>query len=577
MLLLLLAAAAWLRLRALDFGLPFPFAAIDEHIVTDHAIAFVGGDLNPRYFAYPSGGFALHALAYLAAYAVGPFDSRAAFADAFWIAPQSLLLLSRALTAAIALATVLLMARLGAELARAAGLHRARRPAAWLAAAALAASFLHASNSRWVTVDIPMVAAATLGLTLSLRHLRRGGTRSLLLSAAAIGLAAGFKYYGAWFALALGLAVVARARREAGPARARALRRLLLAAAVTIAAFLATSPYVLLDFATFRRDFETLQQHMAGGHFGHDPTRSGLAVYAGHLVAPWVGPWLLLPAALGLLVAAGRRPGRMALLCVLLPALAQFSLIVRFKAQPVDYLLGLLPALCALAGLAAAALHAGLARTRSRAVPIGALLLLAAPLSLGARHAYDEATWRGRPDTRVAARAWIEQQVPAGALIAADTWLDLPLTLQCLERMREARARELLLAPGETPAEIPLRRPRDEPLAALDAKLRVARARPPDDPTPTYDFGYITPIELALRDELFPLLREHGARWLLLDGTRMARAERTGGAQRELADWYRRHLEGPLVANRFDPASGRFSGPPLTVIDLERWRADDGG
>jgi hypothetical protein len=569
-LLTLLVAAAWLRLRSLDFGLPFPFAAIDEHIVTDHAIAFVGGDLNPRYFAYPSGGFALHALAYLAAFALGPFETRSAFADAFWVAPQQLLLLSRALTAVIAIATVLLAARLGAELARATGLRAARRPAGWMAAAALATSFLHASNSRWVTVDVPMVAATTLGLVLALRHLRRGGARSLLLSATAIGLAAGFKYDGALSSLALALAVVARARREAGPSGARALARLLLAGAAAIAAFLATSPFVVLDFETFRRDFATLSDHMSGGHFGHDPTRSGLEVYAAHLASPWIGAWLLAPFLLGALVGAIRRPARMALLCVLAPAVVKFALIAQFRSQPVDYLLSILPSLVAVAGLAAAALFAAVSRTGLRRAAFCALLVPAAPLTLGARHAFDEATWRGRPDTRVAARTWIEQQVPAGTLIAADTWLDLELTVECLERMREARRIELELAPGDAPAEIPLRRPRDEPLAALDAKLRAARDRSSADPAPAYDFGYLSPIELSLRDDLFPLLRQHGARWLVLDGTRMARAQRTGGALRELAEWYGRHFDGPLVAMRFDPASGHFSGPPLALIDLMR-------
>lgn len=560
-LLALLAVAAWLRLRAIEFGLPFPFAAIDEHLVTDHAIEFTTGDLNPHYFAYPSGSFALHALAYLGAFALGPHPTLASFRDAFWTAPQELLLLSRWLTAAIAVATVALAARLGAELARAAGLRSARRPAAWCAAAALATSYLHAANSWWVTVDAPMIAVATLALVLALRHLRRGGRGSAAGAAIAVGLAAGFKYYGALFAIAIAVAVAARAYRERAPIAGR----LVVAALWCVGAFLATSPYVVLDASTFARDFAELRKHMEGGHFGHDPTRSGLAVYSGHLIGPWIGGWLLAPAALGILIAIGRRGGRFALLAVLLPAAVHFALITRFKAQPVDYLLGVVPALVGLAGVAAAALAHFLARRTPRPIAPIAVVLCLAPFALGARHAFDRASALQRPDTRVAARDWIERNVAPGTLVAADSWLDLELTSSCLEQMRAARARELARRPGEPPAEVPTRRPRDEPLAALDAKLAAARRRPP---VRAYDFGYLTPVEVALRDELFALIREQGGRYVVLDGSRATRAEQTGGELRELAAWYRRHLEGPMVIARFDPADGACSGPPLAILDL---------
>ena len=66
---LLLAAA--LRLLGIGFGLPYPYANVDEHIVTDHALGFLRGDLDPHYFAYPSLGFDLHALLAWVQFAVG--------------------------------------------------------------------------------------------------------------------------------------------------------------------------------------------------------------------------------------------------------------------------------------------------------------------------------------------------------------------------------------------------------------------------------------------------------------------------------------------------------------------------
>lgn len=558
-LLVVVALAAWLRLRAIAFGLPYPFAAVDEHLVTDHALAFTAGDWNPRYFAYPSFVFALHAVAYLFAGWLGPWESLAAMRAAFWVDPAPLLLVSRALTVAVALFTVWAAARLAAELARACGGRAARRLAGVVGALAVATSALHASNSRWSTVDLPMVAAATLGLALALRHLRRGGAGTAAGAAVAVGLAAGSKYYGALFALAVGVVVAARAGREGGARRAA--RRLLVAATWTIGAFLATSPYVVLDASTFADDFGRLSDHMEGGHFGHDPTRSGAAVYGGHLLGRFVGWWLSLPALAGALLAlARRRPrdGRIAAAALLLPAVVHFALIAQFRSQPVDYLLGLLPALSACAALAIAAVAELVARRTSLHAGLGAALLLVAPFTLGARHAWDEGSWLARRDSRVAAREWIEANVAPGALLAADTWLELPLTLDCLTLMRAGK---------ESGAPLPERRARDEPLAALDAKLADARAHPQ---RAAWDFALLSPIELGMRDDLFALLAEHGCRWLVLDGSRAVRAARTGGELLDLAAWYRHHMTGPRVVARFDPADGALSGPPLVVLDLSR-------
>lgn len=561
----LLLLAALLRLRGITFGLPYPFAAVDEHLVTDHALAFAGGDLDPRYYAYPAGSFLLHAAADRIAWLCSPHESFAEFAAAFWVAPQHLLLVSRGVTLACALLAVWACGRIASEAAALAGVRSGRRPAAWLASGALALSLLHAANSRWTTVDAPLLAAAAIGLAAALRHLRRGSAKTLVVSAVAIGLAASFKYYGALFALALATAVVARAATEAvRPDGARfaptAVRRLLGAAVVTALAFLAMAPYTLLDFATFAADFAKLRDHMEKGHFGHDPNRSGAAVYAAHLLSPQVGGALLTLAAMGLLsllllAAPWRAGGRAAAMVLLLPALVHFALIARFRSQPVDYLLPLLPALVALAGVAAARVAAALAPRVGAGVARTVVALLALPLLGGGVAAWQQGSALLRPDNRVLLRAWIEARVEPGALVAADTWLDLPLTVECLEQMRDAKASGVL---------VPQRRPRDEPLVAIEAKLAAARARTAG---PAFDFAYLSPIEIGLRDQLFPLLREHGARWLVLDGSRAARAARSGGALLELAEWYRRHLEGPQVVARFGGEQGA-SGPPLAVLDL---------
>ncbi len=583
-----LIAAGALRALGIGFGLPYPYAAVDEHIVTDRAVLMTSGDLNPHYFAYPSLSFDLHALLALAVHAVGriggAWRSLAGFATSYWLDPTPFLLAARWLTLAIAVASVWATSRLASGLARArltdGGDHgdensnadgRSRRRAAVVGAAALALSFLHVSNSRWVTVDAPVVLFAALTLCHALRHLRAGGRRDLLLAALFAGLAASSKYYGALLALPVAAAGLLSAWRDEGPGSAagRAARRLLAAAGVTIAAFLATSPFVVLDFAAFRSEFAQLGKHMAGGHLGHDPTRSGAVVYASLLASRQVGAWLLIPAAFGLIALLARRTSGATALVLLLQPVAHFVLIARFRSQPADYLLVLLPTLAALAGYGAAAVARAVeSRSARRRATIGAdggaaagalaCAVVALPLSIGGWHAALQGLALRRPDTRVVMRRFIEEHLPDGTRVAADTWLDLPLTADCLERMTVGDAE---------PDPVKRRRSRDEPAASLEAKLAAARAQPR---SPAYDFALLAPAEVALGDDLIAALKENGFRWLVLDGTRAVRMERTGGRFQERAAWYRRWMEGPWIAARFDPAYGKVSGPPLTLIDVDR-------
>jgi hypothetical protein len=558
----LLAAAAALRLIGIGFGLPFPYANPDEHLVTDHALLMTAGDWNPHYFAYPSLSFELHALLAFVVAGVGrvagAWSSLAEFRTHCWLDPAPMLLASRLFTAAMAVATVWAVGRIAAELARAArpGDRRFAGKAQLLGAAAIGLCWLHVSNSRWVTVDAPCVMFVALSLAHALRHARKGARRDLVLAAVFGGLAASSKYYGALTAVAIAFATSGGAARlaplregvwEGRPGRAWiVLRNLSLAGAVMLATFVATSPFVVLDWSTFTRDFGRLESHMEGGHFGHDPSRNGAWVYLQLLFSARVGAWIMVPAIAAIVALQFRRRARLPATLLLVPLLAHFGIVASFKSQPADYLLALLPGLCAFAGVALAWLPFSFA--------------FAAPLAIGGWLALQEGLALRRPDSRVLLRSWIEVNVRSGASVAADTWLELPFTLQCVEQM--AAGREQALG-------APLRRSRDEPIEQVRARLAAARARPPD---PAWDFALLTPREIDLGDSLFPLLREHGFRWLVLDGTRAARSERSGGAFAARAAWYRRVMNGAGVVARFDPANGEASGPPLVVIDLEKLR-----
>jgi dolichyl-phosphate-mannose-protein mannosyltransferase len=574
-----LAGAALLRLIGIDFGLPFPYAAIDERIVTDRVAGFLTGDLDPHYFAYPSLCFELHGVVGFARYVVGriggEWTTLAQFRERCWLEPGILLLPSRWLTALLAIATVWAASRAACEVARVAGSgsRAMRRTAAVVGALAVATCFLHVSNSRTITVDIPCVLFGALALAHSLRHTRTLRRRDLVMAALHAGLAGSSKYYGALFALPVAAAAIVaatRAARAAGGGALRAgVRSLALAGATTLAAFLLTSPYVVLDWPAFARDFAFLEHHVEGGHYGHDPTGNGALVYGRRLWSELVGPPLLLAAALGalLLLASRRRPGNpgTALVLLLQPPL-HFALIASFKAQPPDYLLPLLPALAAAAGAGIAVLASRLAAIRraggnvrdgahaAEAVLAG---LFALPLLIGGGRGLQEGLELRRPDSHVLLREWAARRWPDATKVASDSWLELPLTLACIEQIAADRA---------SGATIPIRRGPDWPDEQLAALLAASRRAPP---AVGVDFLLLLPRELDLGEGLVRTLRENGFRWLVLDGVHAARTRRISAQFPARTALYDRLSSGPWVVARFPDPPDSGSGPELVVVDLD--------
>src|SRR5262252_9790705 len=91
LLFLILAAGAAARLIGLGFGLPHQGVRPDELTLIARVMNFFSGDLNPRFFSYPSLQMYLLFAAYRAYYLVGrllgKFHSLADFIDAYATAP----------------------------------------------------------------------------------------------------------------------------------------------------------------------------------------------------------------------------------------------------------------------------------------------------------------------------------------------------------------------------------------------------------------------------------------------------------------------------------------------------------
>jgi 4-amino-4-deoxy-L-arabinose transferase-like glycosyltransferase len=254
------------------------------------------------------------------------------------------------------------------------------RVGALTAAGATAVATTHVAYSRMAVTDVAMTLGVTLAIGLAL-------SGRLEWAGLAVGLAASAKYPGVLAAVPV---------LAAGWGSWSRLGRAALAAA---AAFAVTSPFVLLHAGEAWEDVSRVQRLARAGWLGFEDDPATPVAFADRL---WegLGPALVVAAA-GVAVAVWRR-SRADLV------LGSFAVVWAVQLMPVDahfdrYVLPLVPVLGAFAG-------------RLAVLGPAAAVTLAVPLawSIG------DARELTGTDTRVPAAAWIEHELPAGAVVAAD-------------------------------------------------------------------------------------------------------------------------------------------------------------
>jgi hypothetical protein len=120
---------------------------------------------------------------------------------------------------------------------------------------------LHVQHSHFATVDVSATVFVAAALGFALQVLNRGLWRDYLLCGAMIGLAAGTKYNAGIVILSLITAhFYGRRDHKAG------IRRLLAAVGVALAAFIISTPAVLLTTREFVHGFTYELRHAASGH-----------------------------------------------------------------------------------------------------------------------------------------------------------------------------------------------------------------------------------------------------------------------------------------------------------------------
>lgn len=388
--------AVALRFAGLDFGLPLAEARPDEQTIAYQAMKFGRGDLNPHSFNYPSLfkyiAFVLFGADFAVGRALGRFGGQEDFLRSFFAADPEFRLLLRAFSALMGTAGVLLLAWLPGRL--------------W-GALVLAVCFLHVRDSHFGVTDITMVTLTT-GAVLAATGLQaRGELRLAFLAGGLAGLATSTKYNAALLAVPLVLA--AATARGAGRIELPVQRRGRLAVVsltAMAAGFALGTPYAVLDFPTFLKDFRYEASHLAAGH--HVDVGVGWvhhAVVTLPVAFGWVG-YPLGVLGIGLAFLSNRR---LAAVAFSFP-LVYFLLIGRGETAFFRYMLPVVPFLAMGAGLMLDAVHR---RFGFAAAAVLALLSLASPTlrSLSANRLLMA------EDTREAMGAWIEAHVPTDTVI----------------------------------------------------------------------------------------------------------------------------------------------------------------
>jgi 4-amino-4-deoxy-L-arabinose transferase-like glycosyltransferase len=351
----ILAGAAALRAVGIEYGLPFGnLLNPDEQSIVPRAWKLVhGGGGDPHWFDYPS----------LLMYVNAPFQA--------WQDEPSYLT-ARIVGVVLALAAIAATWWLGR---RAFG-----TSAGAVAAAIMAVCTIHVAYSRVAVTDVPL----TLGVAVALALMVSG---RLELAGVAVGLATGFKYPGVFLLVPL---VVAGWKQWP---------RLAASIALAVAAFFASSPFVLVHRHQAWHEAFRVQRLARDGWLGFEHDHFALIAFVDRL---WhgLGPALIV-CAIGLVIALIRRTK--ADLILALFVLAYFVDLLTLHAHFDRYVLPLVPPLAALAG-------------RMRSLAPVTLLLLVVPLTWSIR----DTKQLTRTDTRVVAQRWIERNLRPGTRIAAD-------------------------------------------------------------------------------------------------------------------------------------------------------------
>ena len=513
-----LLGALGLRLWGVRQGLPYAYNADENAHFLPRAIGMLGHDLDPGYQVNPPGyTYVLHILLALR------YGGRLAVGDAFATDPGTVWTMARASSAVLGTIAVGLLYLAGRRLAG--------RPAGLLAAGLLAVAFLPVFYSHLALNDVPTLAPLCLALWGGAGILRGGRHRDYAIAGIGLGLTAATKYTGGIVLLAVLAAAIAHGRHERG----MALRGLVLAGSLALAAFLVANPYAILDHRAFL-DGLSHQSDTSADAAG----KLGLTQDNGWVYYLWSFGWglgwaPLVAAGLALPLLAIRR--RWALLAFLAPAPVLF---VAFMGSQERYfgrwLMPVLPFVCLLAAICAVMLVTAATRRAPALRPTLAALVVIGLCGQGLVYAIHDGRVLSREDTRGLTRDWLVRHVPAGTRIVVE--------------------------PGVVPDGWAQDIGNPSPVTSNGnrwAKYPTSRSRiDPDTGELLPEPGMVVNIEdfeKTLRPELVLLFERDGYCWVIVGSTQRGRAEAEPDAVPQAIAYYRELERRADVAYRASPYS----------------------
>ncbi len=414
-----LLIALLLRLWGLSADLPYIYHP-DEPVAIEISLRmFKTGDMNPRFFHWPSLLFYVDFLAYIPYYLfgklVGVFQTPESILAPVQVvmggtyAPMpTLVLVGRCLSVGFGTGSVLLAYLIGKRLT-------ARDWVGLLAALLVAVSPTTVWHSRWITPDTMATFFVLGSVYASLRLFQEGSTRQYVLAAVCVGLAASSKYNAVFAMLPLLTAHVLRHGRQSLKER-----DLYVALLITALVFLNTTPFALLDFREFFSGLAFNSQHYATGNAGMEGDAARW-----YLAYLWntTGPVLPL-ALLGMVWGMASRSREVAILSVF--PVVYLLFISFFVVRNDRTLLPALPFLLILAALALFQLYERATRLTSQAIrtisiaTLGTLALAA--VALMSWLSVQDSLRLNTVNSRETARVWIADNLPPGAKIALESY-----------------------------------------------------------------------------------------------------------------------------------------------------------
>jgi 4-amino-4-deoxy-L-arabinose transferase-like glycosyltransferase len=393
--------ACLVRFYGINFGLPNTRCRPDEEVIISKTLKFFSGDLNPRFFKYPT----LYMYVLFGVY-TGYFLIRLAFGGSISeflqemaIAPTNFYLISRGLSAvfgALTTVVVFLIAK-----------YMFDKKTALAASFFMSIVYLHVRESHFGTTDVTMtffIGCATLYI---LKCYTEKHKRHYTLAGIFTGLATATKYGGIFLIFPMMLAHFLSSSKP-GSNQQKSIWFYSIAAIIS---FLVGTPFMLFDFTTFMKDFMYEVHHLT--------TDSGVMLARGwwyHIryTLPYGMGWLMFLSALIGGAMYLKQDSRKALILYVFPCVFY---IATGKGRTVflRYMIPVLPFMCIASATYVVHVHHILAKSLVRSTVLPILVIIIAGHSLYYSFLFDSLI--SKADNRVIAEEWISQYIPPDSSI----------------------------------------------------------------------------------------------------------------------------------------------------------------